>query len=121
MIIQSKKIPDRIYEVNVEQWQKMQRLQIAQRFRVLSSHDLMPVKDIETPNDVINYMNGDIGKPEVKKIYDDTNKEELDYNLMLKSELLALAESRNIDVSNKSTKKELINRLQNADRKLNID
>ncbi|HCC71255.1 MAG TPA: hypothetical protein DEQ09_08915 [Bacteroidales bacterium] len=117
MIIQSKKFPDRIREVTIEEWHKMQRIQISRRFRILSNRDLAPAKKIEDPGDVINYMGDNIKKPEVKKIYDEDKKipedEIIDYNTMLKSDLINECERRSIELTGKELKIELIEYLNN--------
>ena len=98
MIIQSKRTEDKIIEVSLEQWNEMKKAQLHRHWRILSSHDLEPAGEVSEPIDVVNFMNSE---PEVKKVYDEP---EIDYNLMLKSELLQEAESRGMDVSDKPTK-----------------
>jgi len=110
MIIASKKFPDKIHEVTVEQWRAMQRNDIARRYRVLSTADLAPMTD--EPVKAIDYMT----KPEVKKIYDDEhNDREDEYVAMLKDDLITECKKRDIELTGSEYKRELIKKLLDTD------
>ena len=108
MIIQSKRNEDKIIEVTLEEWNKMKRNQTARNWRLISSRDVGPQKEPPPPHEVIDFMNAE---PKVKKIYDEQG--EADYNLMLKSELVAECEKEGIELTGKELKSELIEKLNN--------
>lgn len=107
MILQSKRNPDKTIEVSVEDWEKMKKNDLHRKFRIISSKDLAPGIEVK-PQDVVNFMD------EPKKIYDDIAEDGIiDYNTLLKAELIVLCEQEGIELTGKELKSDLVDLLNN--------
>lgn len=67
MIIQSRKHPDKTWDISLDTWNKMKSNGDHRKFRVLSSVEVP--SNVAPPVEVQNFLNGPEG-PEVKKIYE---------------------------------------------------
>lgn len=66
MIIQSRKHPDKTWDISLDTWAKMKANGDHRKFRVLSSVDVP--SNVAAPVEVQNFLND--REPEVKKIYE---------------------------------------------------
>lgn len=103
MIIQSRKHPDKTWDVTLETWNKIKKNGDSRKYRVLSSVDV-PVGEVATPVEVQNFLND---KPEVKKVYEKPTVEEL--NGLRKDELIE--KYPHVDIHNKMLKEEIIDKI----------
>ena len=101
MIIQSRKHPDKTWDVTLETWNKIKKNGDSRKYRVLSSVDV-PVGEVATPVEVQNFLND---RPEVRKVYE---KEE-DLNALRKDELIE--KYPHLDLNNKMLKEEIIDKI----------
>ena len=96
MIIQSRKHPEKTWDVTLETWNNLKASGESRKFRILSSIEIAPDSTV-MPVEVENFLQSK--KPEVEKIYDDNEPDQ--FKGLTKQELIELYDELELDMSMK--------------------